>query len=255
MHGGGTIGYGGLVVTAKVYETIAAGMLFNCSATPMIQPVIPAGATSALIGKLVRLNTKAKHNFNEGNNIEKALKAQVEKAIEVLYLIGICDCTTGFANITLVVMLTHLFANYGAISVIQLQANNAEMSKEWDPNTPIELLFMQIEEAQEFADDRNAPYSNIQVLNKAYNLVFKTSPFKRACHEWNACPTNKKTWTNFKIHFSTPQVVVQEEMDTETVGYYGANAVMSQENLQHQVEALASLATTITSDRVKLLTS
>jgi hypothetical protein len=93
------------------------------------------------------------------------------------------------------------------------------------------------------------------VLNKAYNLVFKTSPFKRACHEWNACPTNKKTWTNFKIHFSTPQVVVQEEMDTETVGYYGANAVMSQENLQHQVEALASLATTITSDRVKLLTS
>ncbi len=125
----------------------------------------------------------------------------------------------------LIVMLTHLFANYGAISVIQLQANNAEMLKEWDPNTPIELLFMQIEEAQEFADDRNAPYSNIQVLNK------------------------------FKIHFSTPQVVVQEEMDTETVGYYGANAVMSQENLQHQVEALASLATTITSDRVKLLTS
>jgi hypothetical protein len=173
MRGGGTIGYGGLVVTAKAYETIAAGMPFNCSATPLIQPVIPAGATSALIGKLVRLNTKAKHNFNEGNNIEKALKAQVEKAIEVLYLIGICDCTTGFTNITLIVMLTHLFANYGAICVIQLQANDAEMSKEWDPNMPIELLFMQIEEAQEFADDRNALYSNIQVLNKAYNLVFK----------------------------------------------------------------------------------
>jgi hypothetical protein len=63
---------------------------------------------------------------------------------------------------------------------------------------------MQVEEAQEFADDRNPWYSNIQVLNKAYNLVFKTSPFKRVCCKWNTCPTNKKTWANFKTHFSTP---------------------------------------------------
>jgi hypothetical protein len=35
------------------------------------------------------------------------LKAQVKKAIEAPYLIGIHDCTTGFANITLIVMLTH----------------------------------------------------------------------------------------------------------------------------------------------------
>jgi hypothetical protein len=97
-----------------------------------------------------------------------------------------------------------LFNSCGAISVIhQLQANDAEMSKESDPNMPIELLFMQIKEAQEFADEGSALYSNIQVLNKVYNLVFKTSPFKRVCHEWNACPTVKKTWANFKRHFFT----------------------------------------------------
>jgi hypothetical protein len=194
------------------------------------------------------LNTEAKYEFNKCNNIKKALKAQVEKAINVPYLIGIHGHISGFTNITLIAMLTHLFNNYGAISVIQLQANDGEMLKEWDPNTPIELLFMQVEEAQEFADDRNPWYSNIQVLNKAYNLVFKTSPFKRVCCKWNTCPTNKKTWANFKTHFSTAQVVLQEEMDTEMAGYHGANAVMSQENLQHQTEAPANLTTAVTSN-------
>jgi hypothetical protein len=98
---------------------------------------------------------------------------------------------------------------------IQLQANETEMLREWDPNMPIDLLFMQIKEAQEFADDGNSPYTDIQVLNKVYNLVFKTSPFNRACCEWNAWPTNEMTWTNFRTHYSATQVVLQEEMDTK----------------------------------------
>jgi glycerol-3-phosphate dehydrogenase len=68
------------------------------------------------------------------------------------------------------------------------------------------------------------------------------------CHEWKACPTDKKTWSNFKKQFSTAEVVLQKEMDTEMAGYHGTNSVMSQENLQHQAEALANIATTIVSN-------
>jgi hypothetical protein len=49
---------------------------FNHPATPAFQPIIPASATSALIGELVHWNIKAKCKFNECNNIEKALKAK-----------------------------------------------------------------------------------------------------------------------------------------------------------------------------------
>jgi len=178
MHGGGANGYVGLVVSAEAYDTIAANTPFVRPAPPPIQPVIPANATLAQIGELVRQNDEAKRDFNECNNVEKALKAQFEKAIEAPYLVGIRNRTTGFANVMLLAMLTHLFTNYGAITAVQLEANEKEMSKDWDPNMPIELLFVQIEEAQEFADDGNAPFTDIQVLNKAYNIVFKTSPFK-----------------------------------------------------------------------------
>jgi len=250
MRGGGTNGYVGLVVTAAVYATIAAGTPFNRPAAPPIHPVIPAGSSAAQIGELVRRNVEAQREFNECNNVEKALKAQLEQAIEAPYLVGICNHTTGFANVTLRAMLAHLFTNYGTVSAVQLQANEAAMSKELDPNTPIELLFVQIEEAEEFAEDGNAPYTNIQVINKAYNLIFRTSPFKRACRRWNERPAAEKTWANFKTHFSAAQVALQEEMDTETAGYHGANSMTNQDNLQNQqAAALANLATAVASDR------
>jgi hypothetical protein len=41
---------------------------------------------------------------------------------------------------------------------------------------------MHVEEGQEFIEDRGVQYTDIQVLNKAYNHIFQLSCFKRSCH-------------------------------------------------------------------------
>jgi hypothetical protein len=89
------------------------------------------------------------------------------------------------------------------------------MLKEWDPNMPVELIFTQIEEGQEFADEGGQPYTNQQVLNMAFNITFHTSPFKCACCKWRESPDAKKMWNNFKIHFAIAQTELAAERALE----------------------------------------
>jgi hypothetical protein len=50
--------------------------------------------------------------------LKKALKLQVKQAGELPYLSGICNCTTGFANVSLIAMLNHLFTTYNTITLL-----------------------------------------------------------------------------------------------------------------------------------------
>jgi hypothetical protein len=176
------------------------------------------------------------------------LKLQVKQAVELSYLSGICNCTTRLSNVSLLAMLNHLFTTYCTISSMQLDANNTEMLKEWDPNMPVELLFTQIEEGQEFADEGGQSYTNQQVLKMALNIIFHTSLFKCTCCKWCECLQAKKTWTNFKTHFATTQTKLEAECDTEKGGYLGAYAMLQQHNL-HQTETLANLANATVANR------
>ena len=49
--------------------------------------------------------------------------------------------------------------------------------EKWDANTPIEMLFNQIDDAQDFAAAAGQPYTNNQLLTTAYNLVYATGLF------------------------------------------------------------------------------
>ena len=101
-----------------------------------------------------------------------------------------------------VFLVKYLFQMYGKITPQALETNDQVFKKDWDPNTPFELLIDQIESAQEFAQDAYTPQ---QILTQAYNLVYKTGMFFEDCKDWNSKPPNQKTWTNFKQHFLNTQ--------------------------------------------------
>ena len=143
---GSTNGYIGLVCNAAAYNIIAPGTPLNHPVTPNAKPDLPARANQTLVGTLICAHEESKHVFIKCTNIKKALKLQVKQAVKLPYLSGIRNCTTGFANVSLIAMLNHLFTTYNTITSMQLDANNTEMLKEWDPNMPVELLFTQIEE-------------------------------------------------------------------------------------------------------------
>jgi len=67
----------------------------------------------------------------------------------------------GYANITNLKLLTHLYTIYAKINVADLEANTARMKMPYDVNLPVETLFDQIEDAIEFAAAGSATFTPV----------------------------------------------------------------------------------------------
>ena len=46
--------------------------------------------------------------------------------------------------------------------------NSVSLKKNYDPNLPIENMFIKVENADKFSADVNTPYSTKQVIDNAY---------------------------------------------------------------------------------------
>jgi hypothetical protein len=106
--------------------------------------------------------------------------------------------------------------------------SNTRFRAKWDPNQPFEMLVEQIEDAIDFATAGQTPYTDKQVVDNAYTLVFSTGLFPEACREWRRTAADDKTWTNFKTLFYTAHDDLREQQ-THTAqggGYHQANQAM-----------------------------
>ena len=130
--------------------------------------------------------------------------------------------------------------------------------EKWDANTPIEMLFNQIDDAQDFAAAAGQPYTNNQLLTTAYNLVYATGLFFDDCKAWNHLPMNQKTMDNFKTTFQQAQRELCDQQRTAQQAGFQANGIWCQPTknndhpLQETAEALANLATATASHRQAL---
>ena len=123
------------------------------------------------------------------------------------------------------------------------------MTKSWYPNLPIEFLFKKIEDAVAYADHSGAPLSPIQVVNKAYTLVFKTGLFPNNCKDWQHLALPARTWITFKTTFARAH---QEWLDTQsqTVGNTYGTTNDLEEDPDTTANAINALATATASGRV-----
>ena len=134
----------------------------------------------------------------------------------------------------------------------------ALIKEKWDANAPIEMLFDQIEDAQDYAVAAGQPYTNNQLLTTAYNLVYATGLFFDDCKAWNRLPPNQKTMENFKTMFQQAQRELRDQQRTAQQAGFQANGIWCQpiqtndNPLQETAEALANLATATASDRQAL---
>ena len=139
---------------------------------------------------------------------------------------------------------------YGLITPVDLKRNNDQLNEQWDPNTPFEHLIDQIEEAVEYADAGNQAYTNDQILNAAYTIVFNTGMFFEDCKAWRQLPVAGKTWDNFKAHFN--EAHQQQHIQQATMqhsGYHKANMAHHAFSYEETATALANLATATAADR------
>jgi hypothetical protein len=188
--------------------------------------------------------------WKEYLSTDKALKQQLLAAIDDIYYRSLRNRITGYANVTTLTILRHLYDTYGNISPTDLIDNDTRMKAPYDPSQPIELLFDQFDDAIELAAAANGAYTGPQIVAYAYNTILQTGLFTDACRDWRRRPAAQKTWPTFKVDFSLAHQEMRElQATTQGAGFHSANSALTADFQQQTFEALANLATTTELDR------
>ena len=242
--GGGEHGLLGLVLSAATYFTVT-GTAFAIPANPGATPIIPNAATTAQINALTRTFNQEFKVYAESKRADTALKQQILNAIEPLYIEALRNPHTGYTGVSTMTILTYLYTNYGSITSIDLDAHKTKMKQPYDINLPITTLFKQIEDGVEYAEAGNDPFTDTQVVNMAYVLLFNTGAYKDDCKDWTRRATAAKTWTHFKAFFATRFRERREILRLEQQGnvntHFGNNTTAPSAASFHHTDSFQSM--------------
>jgi hypothetical protein len=204
--GGGTLGHLGLIVLDAAYSNISPPTAD--APTFWVTPNAPGRAPETTDGTAAQLSA-AHHLWEEDvqtyqtcTSVQKALKKQIIGVLEPMYLEILNDNMVGYANISARDMLDHLFEAYGNITAVDLEINFDHMRRAWDPQQPVESLFKQIQDCDDYSEAGGVPIGPSQQINVGYAKIFATGQFMIAFRRWNEKPAAEKTWTHFKSHFA-----------------------------------------------------
>ena len=112
----------------------------------------------------------------------------------------------------------------------------------YEPSITIESYFDQIEDAVEFAEAGNSPFTTTQITTKAFIQMLTTGLYKNKYKAWNCLVSQLRTWITFKIIFSAAARKLREmQALTGNIGYVN-NA--TQELIDQTALALNTLTTT-----------
>ena len=114
-----------------LYLTVTPAMYNTQSATPFVLPKNPGPATIVPLGatgpKIIEINRAYRHNsviFKEYDYTDKAVKALLMSAIDKTYNCALQDRYFGYANVTTLETLMHLYTNYARITPNNYQEND-----------------------------------------------------------------------------------------------------------------------------------
>ena len=112
---------------------------------------------------------------------------------------------------------------YGKIGSFDIKNNKIQMTQRWDPNTRIELLLNQINEAAEFAFYAGHPIADNDKVQAAEVLILKTGNFLVEYKDWRSNLQTDRIW-NFFQEFWSIQFDLRQETETTTgnAGYGNA---------------------------------
>ena len=122
---------------------------------------------------------------------------------EDVYLKGLKNRHTGYATVTTLELLHHLYNRYGVIIPNDIDDNDKRMKEPYDVTKPIETLYDQIEKAVEYADAGKAPYNTMKILAHAYLLLNNTGHYMAICKYWRRRPEVEIPGPN--LNWSSPK--------------------------------------------------
>jgi len=225
-RGGGNHGHLALVMPGPQY-LLRTGHVFVNPIHPGIAPVHGANATGPQITETNRQFAQDLQEHTLFTTVTEELKKQIILAVEPRYLSILEDIDFGFADISSRRMLAHLQAEYGQISNEQIEANRQQLSADWNPDDPIEDLWLRIQEAQRYAVAANEAITNATALRLTLPVFEKTGVFTTAAENWRDRPEAEWTMEAFKLHFTKANKERMRKLTAQGAGYHGANAAIN----------------------------
>eukprot|EP00957_Ditylum_brightwellii_P100621 7669793-Ditylum_brightwellii.AAC.2 len=122
------------------------------------------------------------------------------------------------------------------------------MSQPFDPALSIKDFFGQLDKRQMLMDEANTPFTENQLVTRAFNLMFVTGVHNDACKEWRRKAPANKTWINVCTHFTDAHKELMELLEAVQQAGYTAN--MAEVNIHKQMaEVLSQLYAATEEDR------
>ncbi|CAB9517303.1 hypothetical protein SEMRO_847_G210280.1 [Seminavis robusta] len=169
--GGGHYGHLALVLPAATFIALPDAIAWVNPAHPGPNPVHAGTATAAQITETNRLFAAHELRFLFYKETQNALKKQLLEAVPDTFTKILKHEMYGYAQVTVLAILTHLDTTYGTVHADDLEDNWDQMHAAWSPTQPIEDLYNQIKDAQKFARDHDAITDKMAVRAAIKNLT------------------------------------------------------------------------------------
>mmetsp|Transcript_13757 Transcript_13757/g.16707 ORF Transcript_13757/g.16707 Transcript_13757/m.16707 type:complete len:286 (-) Transcript_13757:200-1057(-) len=179
--------------------------------TKPVRPVNPADQANetalknlAFTGpEALRIYTDLQKQWEVYIAAKTVLRNLIINAVDETYISCLRDPITGYIMLQPLELLTFLYDTYGSIDNADNTANEARMKRPWNPPDPIETLWIQLEEGQEYADHGGEIIHDTQLMRWAYDNIANTGLFDIDNQTWRN-KTNK-TWKKFKAFYTNAE--------------------------------------------------
>jgi hypothetical protein len=222
-RGGGANGHLALVMPPAEYLARTA-QAFIAPVHPGDQPILPPNPTAHQITETNRQYAADLAEHTRYLTVLETLKQQLLTAVSPRYVRILAHQTFGFADVSCLDLLAHLHTTYGVITNDDLELNRNKLYAAWNPDDPMEDLWLRIQEIQRYATDGLEPITDATVMRITLEILEKTGVFPEGCSDWRKLATPTSTYTSFKDHFTKANKERKRQGTAKTTGFHGAHA-------------------------------
>lgn len=208
--GGGNHGHLGMILPQAEYIKISTGA--TAYTFPDQVPEPPAYDPSpAVYETLKNAYTRGLHRYNEAQALRSQLMGQLLRAVPETYREVLEDTDYGgYTNINPATLLQHLFTVYGTIKLVDLDENVRLLHTPWDPDTPIENVFINGKRCRGFAAEGGDPITDVAYIRALLNVFRNSGVMESALMRWQEQPQFNHTVKYAIQHFTNANAYRQQ---------------------------------------------
>ena len=222
LRGGGKHGHLGLVMENHAY-TAVTGKAWDLPEHPGPYPTSPEGASGHMIDEYVRRYKVLIEELALAEQVVNELRQLILAAVPSIYIKVLEDDEWGMGDVTIQDIIQHLEEKYGKIRGKDLIENRDKLKTLWNPDQPMEQLWLDVQEVMRFAAAGNDPISSDSAMTMLLSAFESSSLLDTACDKWNDKPDTAKTMPAFQDHFNEENERRLRRVTAAQAGYHAAN--------------------------------